>query len=369
MKKIFKLIIFIIVFVLLLCIFNEIFNPSGTLNEWYSTNCIRDFYKQKADTIDVIYLGNSCVYTGISPVEIYENSGITGYSFSSSGQKTWSSYYLLKDALKTQKPKVVFLEAGETLCEQKDEEELNKRNVIDSMPLSENKLSMINDSIYNFSQYDKLGCIFPILRYHSRWNRIKENDLRKFAKKGEITYKGYLLERKIAAYNQKDDKDKKRDIRDKKENENQNNDLVNNIKENADLENSKKNVTDDSEYAINKIMKLCKENNCELVLIKIPEPTYWTSTKYEAVKNFAEKKGLKYIDLNYDSNITMDWNDDTQDGGNHLNVYGAEKIGNYLANYLKVNFELEDHREDKKYNSWNELVVKYDTAKQEKKNQ
>lgn len=369
MKKIFKLIIFIIVFVLLLCIFNEIFNPSGTLNEWYSTNCIRDFYRQESDTIDVIYLGNSCVYTGISPVEIYENSGITGYGISSSGQKTWSSYYLLKDALKTQKPKVVFLEAGETLCEQKDEEELNKRNVIDSMPLSENKLSMINDPIYSFSQYDKLGCVLPILRYHSRWNSIKENDLRKFAKKGEITYKGYLLERKIAAYSQKDDKYKKFDIKYKKVNENENNDLVNNIKENIDSENSKNNVTEDSKNAIDKIINLCKENDCKLILIKIPEPAYWTYTKYKAVKDYADLKGLEYIDLNYDSNITMDWNDDTQDSGNHLNLYGAEKIGSYLSNYLKNNFELKDHREDNKYKNWNELVVKYDTAKQEKKNQ
>ena len=50
--------------------------------------------------------------------------------------------------------------------------------------------------------------------------------------------------------------------------------------------------------------------------------------------------------------IGLDWNTDTKDGGDHMNSAGAEKVSAYLADYLKDNYELTDHRGDKDYAEW-----------------
>ena len=61
---------------------------------------------------------------------------------------------------------------------------------------------------------------------------------------------------------------------------------------------------------------------------------------------------------------TTDWDKDTQDEGNHLNIYGAEKVGKYIATYLKNNYNLDDHRNDEKYQKWNDELENYKKQKE-----
>lgn len=348
MKNFIKFIIFLAILLVTLSICTFILNPAGSFNEWNATNTIVDFYKQDKETIDVMYLGASGVYTGVSPFEIYQEDGITGYSLSTPGQKIWSSYYLIKEALKTQKPKMIFLESGEIFNSAKNEQELNKRNVIDTMKFGKNKLEMINDEIYGFSNWQKLGCVFPILRYHGRWDKIDQNDARKLVCRGENTYKGYLLEsriKKLAGRNKK--------IKSEKEELNENFDEI-----------KTSDVSEDAKKYIQKILEICNQNEIKLVLLKIPEPTYWSVEKSASVYKYAEEINVQYIDLNYDENINIDWDKDTQDEGNHLNIYGAEKVGKYIATYLKNNYNLDDHRNDEKYQKWNDELENYKKQKE-----
>lgn len=48
-----------------------------------------------------------------------------------------------------------------------------------------------------------------------------------------------------------------------------------------------------------------------------------------------------------------------RDAGNHLNYYGAVNCTNYLAKYLKDNYGLIDHRHIKEYKDWNENHKEY----------
>ena len=80
MKNFFKATIFFIILILLIIVLSKVMNPSGGVKMWYSSNSILDFYEQTKDTIDVIYTGNSCIYSAVSPLEIYENTRITGYN-------------------------------------------------------------------------------------------------------------------------------------------------------------------------------------------------------------------------------------------------------------------------------------------------
>ena len=66
----------------------------------------------EANSVDVLFLGTSHVGKGISPMKIYENTGIKSYNLFTSMQGVESSFFLLENALKRQQPKVVFLDVS-----------------------------------------------------------------------------------------------------------------------------------------------------------------------------------------------------------------------------------------------------------------
>ena len=75
----------------------------------------------------------------------------------------------------------------------------------------------------------------------------------------------------------------------------------------------------------------------------------------------AKERGLEFVDLNCDlDRIGIDWKNDFYDKGDHVNVFGAEKITAYLGEYVLNEFDLEDHRGDPAYQLWDEMIAKYE---------
>lgn len=362
MKKILKVVVFISIFIIILHLLDVLFNPTGTEKEWNEANAILEFYKQNKNTIDVMYFGNSSVYSGISPMEIYQNTGITSYTFSTPGQKVWSSYYLIKETLKTQSPKIIFLDVGEFFSNKDSQDELNIRRAIDPLKFSFNKIEMIMDNVYGLSFYDKLSCIIPAIRYHSRVDQLDEADFRKFLNTNDYTYKGYILEDRVNAYNNSSKKNKKNKKKSSYSTESEVN--TENVKT---FENNNTEFSTEVSEKLYKIIKLCDEKNIKLVLLNMPSPKTWQQEKSDTINDFADKESLEYIDLNTDENVSMDWQKDSEDGGDHLNIYGAEKVGKYLSDYLLNNYSLENHKNDEKYSDWNTMLEKYNLEKENKK--
>src|SRR5574344_124923 len=349
MKNAIKVLIFVSIFLIILHCIGSILNTTGTFKEWYQSNAITDFYKQKNNTIDVMFIGNSEIYSSISPLEIYKNNGITGYALSKPGQKIWSSYYFLIETSKTQSPKVMFLSVGDFFSDVESQDEMSKRKAIDSLKLSKNKINMILDKDYNFSNYEKLSCIFPAIRYHSRWSKITEQDIRKIVKKNEETYKGYLISYIKNSYKGKNTKISRKN------------------KENSNFRakgEEDKEISPEVKEKLYKIKNIYKKNNCKLILFKAPEPTIWNEDKHEIIYNFAEENGLEFLDFNQDGIVEIDWKNDTYDGGNHLNENGAEKVSFYIGEYLKEKYKLTNHKNDNEYKEWDKLVLKYEEVKQ-----
>ena len=75
-KNSIKAIAFIVIFIVLFCSIGVLLNPNGTYEEWFQSYAVIEFYKKKENTIDMIYIGNSCIYTGVSPLEIYDRIGV-----------------------------------------------------------------------------------------------------------------------------------------------------------------------------------------------------------------------------------------------------------------------------------------------------
>ncbi|MDE6055482.1 MAG: hypothetical protein K2G55_17395, partial [Lachnospiraceae bacterium] len=77
-----------------------------------STTIVNGFYAEKKNDIDMIVIGSSNSFCTVDPVTLYEEYGIAAYDFGSSSQPMNISVLYIKEALKTQKPKVVALEVN-----------------------------------------------------------------------------------------------------------------------------------------------------------------------------------------------------------------------------------------------------------------
>ena len=354
MKNIIKAFVFIIILIIIICVLNRVFSPVGS-NEggWYVAGAMRDMYKQDKNTIDVLYVGDSNVYTGVSPLEIYGNIGITGFSASTPGQDAIGSYYVANEFFKKQSPKVVMLDTGEFFTTKEFFTELSTRSEIDYMNFSFDKIKLINEEYMDFSMKEKLSFLFPVIRFHDRYQRLTEFDIRKLVQKTEISYKGYLYDIKTNKYENKG-----------KNNYQKYREYQKNNKE-INIDNTNFHIENYVKEKIDELKSLCNQNNCELVLMTMPTTDEKAIEKYEIFKEFANEQDLKYINFNFEIDEPINWETDTQDKGDHLNIKGAEKVGRYISKYLSENFEIENKKDKPEYKKWNESLQAYNERKKE----
>lgn len=338
-----RIIIFFTIFFFGLVILSRIFTPKWSNNikvnnkkiEQGQIYTIKGFYELDKNSIDVLFLGDSSIYKGISPMEIYEETGITSYNYSISSARIYMLYYIFKDSLKYQKPKLVVMDTL-TLFYKNKEKEPERRKSFDYMHFSKEKYEMINSYVFENDFEDKLSYIFPIFRYHSRWNDLNQKDITSLMKKYDSINKGFVMSNKMKA----------------------NLDGWDYMEPN----NRKVEMQSYVEEYFEKFVKLCEEENIELVLLGIPDKRAWNYESNEKMKELALKYNKKYLDMN-NSDYNLNWNTDTGDGGVHLNILGAEKLTKEFTKFLKENYNFEDKRNNKEYSKWNDDLKKYNYNK------
>lgn len=85
------------------------FNPDETKNHTKKKWDV--FYElSKEINVDVLMLGNSHLYTGINPENLCTNLGVNAFILASPGTNISDTYFALKEALKSTKPKLIIIE-------------------------------------------------------------------------------------------------------------------------------------------------------------------------------------------------------------------------------------------------------------------
>ena len=300
MKNVLKSILFIVILMILIDILNWVFIPS--FNPLSKNNF--EIASEKEDTVDVIFLGDSLVYSSISPMEIWNNFGYTSFDCAGAAMIIPDAYDYLEYAIKKQHPKVVMMEANILFRDPK------KRDLATSLA-------------------NKAKEIMPIVTYHNNW----KNYLTKGKMENWINVdKGYKYITKVKSGKGEDY-------------------MVYN--------------TDDElipkgnyEY-LEKIIDLCNENNIELILIGCPSQLSWRYAKHNAASKIALKYNLEFINLNIE-NIGINWIQDTKDKGAHLNNSGSKKVSLFIGNYLESRNLVTNHKNDPKYDEWNTAYKLYE---------
>lgn len=333
-----KAIIFTIIFLLLLNIITKVLTPKWLSKTDPALPRIKGLYEEKVNFLDCLAIGNSNVGRGISPITLWDKYGITSYDLGTSNQTMSLAYYLLKEALEYQNPKVIIMDMNSLFVEE-DAPEGEYRKLFDNLKFGRTKLEAIFDKNLGISKKSRLSYVFPIFRFHSRWSELKQEDFEKLYYKSynDIAYKGMAVSLKRKAYIDK------------------NNYMGLKQKENSS-------VPDKNLQYFEKIVKMCEKKNIKILLIEIPSTYTWSLEKSNKTIELANNYKLKFIDYNLKENIdriNLDNKEDYADGGYHLNVYGAEKITNDLGKILTREYNCINHKEDEKYAYWNETSSKY----------
>lgn len=231
--------------------------------------------------------------------------------------------------------------------------ELGIRSEIDYMNSGFDKLDILNDKYLNLSLSEKIQYLFPVIRFHDRYQKLTEFDIRKLVWNNEISYKGYLYDKKTEKYKYK----LKNNYQEFLEYEKEHN--------KSDIENSDLKIPEFINEKIDLLIQLCKERDSELIIMTMPVTDDRAIEKHNIIQNFAKEKGVKYVDFNMEADEPINWETDTQDKGYHLNIRGAEKVGRYLSKYLSSNFDLENKKENPEYKKWNEALQAYNERKKE----
>ena len=292
---------------------------------------ISEYYREDKNH-DVIFIGDCEVYENFSPKVLWEDYGINSYIRGSAQQLIWQSYYLLEDTLRYEKPRVVIFNVLALKYDEPQNEAYNRMS-LEGMKWSMAKVKSIQASMTEEESF--MDYVFPILRYHSRWNELGQEDFEYLFRTKPVSHNGYYMRVDVKA--------------------------AENVPEGRVLSNYQ--FGENAYLYLDKMTKLCQENDIQLVLVKAPSLyPYWYDEWEEQIEEYADNNNLLYINfLELTEETDLDFTQDTYDGGLHLNLSGAEKITEYLGKVLQEECALPDRRNEAELSKvWEEKILAYE---------
>lgn len=280
---------------------------------------LNGFYHEEQDSLDVVLLGASEVYTSFAAGRAYDKFGFTSYPFATESITTDGMMTALKEIVRIQHPKLILIEPNAYLYGNTNNEsnEGHIRKLIDNVPLNQNKIEFVE---HNASPDEKIEYYLPLIKYHGMWSEYPkpmrrvvstiQQDIRGFS-----YLKGIRTTTKIFKPDQK---------------------ILNEM---ASKETGTKKLTPELQQKLVALLDYCKQENLNVVFFRTPHLVY--SQTYTRVKRSNEAAklinsyGYDYINLERDwkkigLNLSRDfYNYD------HMNIYGTEKLTDYLGKIVQ----------------------------------
>lgn len=244
----------------------------------------KDFLYENANSLDVMFYGDSNTRLAIAPAYLKDKYNINSYNCGINGQTISGIDKYVAKTLKKQKLKVICIDV----------------NALDTI-----------DFGYINSHYMYFGSPFM---YGIKWKNFNSKDF--FGKVDLHTSndlsRGYVY----ATYNYKF----------------------------ANLNNYMKTNKDFSKFYgkanLNRLEKILKKyKNYKIVLTQFPNPENWSNKRHNKVQKLADKYFVPFIDFNIEKNKNLfDLKKDMADRGGHINSYGAQKASDFLGKYIVENY-------------------------------
>lgn len=300
------------------CIYQSIIPVFENKSEEELSKDYRDFEK---DIFDVVFLGSSAMKNAVYPMQLYHEYGIASYNLGCGSQSMASSYYLIKEIIREQKPDLIVLDCIFSKHPTAYLSEEHLHYVTDAMNYPE-KLELVFDIVPSGSRMDFL---FEMGIYHNRFNALSRED---FSYGNNYTYGA-----KVHYWSKPFD-------------------------DNYELTTDSEPIPEISEEYLLKTIELCKENDVELLLTVLPldytavsdtmDRNVWQKY-FNYIQEIAEEHNINYMNFMYQVGETGIDAQTDYDGGTHLNYWGAVKMTSYLGNYIINTYDIPDVRNNSKY--------------------
>ena len=258
------------------------------------------------DSIDVLFIGDSEVSAGFSPLDMFAAEGIVAHDCSSILQSPVYCLSILSRVLEYQSPKIVVIETNTTF----------------------------NDFTFSDALMREITDLFPFIEFHSRWKSLRPEDFtNEFYPTWTDDLKGYWMTDKVVPVEEKDYK--KAAL----------------LPAHIDFINT---------YYLEQLIKMIREDGAVPVFVSSPSVLNWNEARHDSLQKFADDHNIEYIDMNTPPyKIDIDWNTETMDHGDHLNNFGAVRASTHIASILKQKYNLPDRRDDPLYASYHEKYNAY----------
>ena len=352
-RKLMRAICFCLLFALLFVFLSGAFIPrTGTTEDGMESRISKAYRGEPRDSIDTVFIGNSDIYRAISPVDLFQQTGITSAIAGRPNKQLSEVPGDIRDILRYQNPKTIVLEtdcmfSGTNPGFKKGisplEAEAAKVDVAGQAPSKATDVDVAGQApskakaadvagqapsktkaTAHQNIFDKCKALlqegdsaflaalnykFPLVKYHDNWKHLKLTAFLQPRGKYHFSNKGMAYANTVKAYPFGN--------------------------EYMQLSGGKHAMLSEEKLdQFQKIYDLCDRNGIRLVLLTVPSANTWNKGKSDTVKQLAKKYDLTYYDYNRQLPAGFDWTTDSKDGGNHLNYAGASAVTKDLAKKL-----------------------------------
>ncbi len=331
-KYIIKYALFVCALLPLIYIAGNKYSEASTVNKINGFNKLRwdEFYASKPDSIDMLFIGSSHSYCTYDPEKIDAALGTNSYQLGMPLQHPDSTYFTLLEALNTQNPKTVVFDVYWDMLD--DEFELVQAGylfqVLRDKELEEKYIKEV------FPLAEKIKYNVKLFRYQQDYfafksSTLKEDIMNRFdvtspatqSQVGEEAYhsKGYTY----CTYTMLEDEY----------------DKTNQFK---GVDGSKIKFTNAQLKYMDKIIKLCKERDIELILTTAPiaNPSLEYIKNYDKISDriqkIADENSLRYLDFNLVNQNEHIFADENFRDDAHLNDSGVKIADEYFCKWYKA---------------------------------
>ena len=301
MKSLKKALLFVLA---LACFWSVCFGISLTLG----TPVKKGIKKFPDNSLEYLVFGDSEAYASFSPLLVYREAGYTGYNLGIALNHIQDACYDFNEVLQTQTPKTIFVET--------------------------NFLFRNRDTLKTSMKYfdRKAPDFMPLLDNHDNWKNVFKKRSKPKISTLE-TMRGFVLNASVSPWSNTSSKS-----------------------ETA----KQKTIPLTSLKFLEQLVASAQEKNINIIFYAAPSPINWTQEHYQEVKDFADKAAIPYYDFNKNPDwVPIDWNTDTFDKGDHLNLAGAQKVTRFFIDLMQKNNLYTDQRLNPDSEEWNSALAHY----------
>lgn len=330
-NNIIKALVFTVLFCLLFSLFAFAITPMKDNQLGHRVN------DEPKETIDMLFVGSSQFFLNVNPNVLWDEAGIAAYVHGASVQTMDMAYHYLKEALKTQSPKVVAIDAHSLVRFTGPVPDPYIHLALDAMPFSWNKLQLAlaltpaGDNVLTY--------LTGVPVYHTEWKEQNaqhllagRHDYASNRWKGfSINYFHYINPMQPPAA--------------------------------APVTSALGELPPKYLAYFQNILELSRQEGFRVVVIQTPDLELAADPAMQARLNtlhqMAAQGEFDLIDYTLAmEDIGFDYSRDFGDFS-HMSGYGSTRFSRYIAPLLQEQFALPDRRGDERYASWDEAAAAY----------